>query len=205
MLRIDNLEIYLSENILFSAEYLYLNAGEKAAIIGSNDSGKSLLLKSIHGDYSNFKGSIFIKEKSNIFYKKRKHSIFIDHVPRILENKSVWQNIILPLPGITSRTRQKIIQFCETAGLGDKLDLYAKDISASSLKMMELIRAAIQLPYIILIDDIDNYFDQIKLKKAFEILNYATNNGSCVLVTCKQRLDDIELNYRLQNGELVKL
>jgi len=71
--------------------------------------------------------------------------------------------------------------------------------------MLELIRAVIQLPYIILIDDIDSYFDEVKLKKAFEILDYATNNGSCVLITNRRKLDHIEHNFRIQKGKLVKL
>jgi hypothetical protein len=78
-------------------------------------------------------------------------------------------------------------------------------MSSSTLKMVELIRAAIQLPYIILIDDLDMYFDDIKLNQMMGIFEYATNNGSCILATTKQRLDNFELNFRIQKGILVKL
>ena len=43
------------------------------------------------------------------------------------------------------------------------------------------------------------------MTQVMEILDYATNNGSCVLVTAKQRLDEFDFNYRIQNGELIKL
>jgi ABC-type phosphate/phosphonate transport system ATPase subunit len=205
MLRIDNLEISLKNKLLLTADYLNLNAGEKAVIIGNNDSGKSLLLRSIHGDYVDFKGSIFIKEKTNIFYKNRKQTILIDNFNRTLENETLWKNLILPLPGVSTRTRQKIIQFCQNTNLSDKLEMKARDVSNSSLKMIEVIRAVIQLPHIILIDDFDMFFDKIKMMQALEVLDYATNNGSCLLVTTKQRIEVFDFSYRIQNNKLVKL
>ncbi len=205
MLRIDNLEIAINDEVLLKTDYFNLNAGEKAAIIGNNDSGKSLLLKAIHGDFSKFTGNIFIKEKSSIFYKKRKQTILVDSVNRILENEDLWKNLTLPLPGVSSRTTQKIKQFCEKAGLDMLLKSKAKTTSFSTQKMIEVIRAVIQLPYIILIDDIDMFFDSNKLNHVLDILDYATNNGSCVLVTAKQKMDNFDLNYRIQNHNLVKL
>ena len=205
MLRIDNLEISVNDKILFKTDYFNLNAGEKAAIIGNNDSGKSLLLKAVHGNFNDFKGNIFIKEKASIFYKKRKQTILIDNTCRILENEDIWKNLTLPLPGISSRTSQKLEKFCEIAGINDKLRSKAKYMSSSTLKMVELIRAAIQLPYIILIDDLDMYFDDKKFNQIAEIIEYATNNGSCILATAKKPLDHFKLTFRIQKGVLVKL
>jgi len=70
---------------------------------------------------------------------------------------------------------------------------------------LELIRATVQLPYLILVDDMDNYFDAVKLKTATEILSYATKNGSSVLVTSKQKLEDFNAYYRIQNKKLVSI
>ena len=151
MLRINDLEISIGDDLLLKTEYLNLNAGEKAAIIGNNDSGKSIILKAVHGDFTDLKGNIFIKEKASIFYRKRKQTILIDNVRRVLEDENVWKNLILPLPDLSSRTSQKIKQFCEKTGLDNKLKTKVKDLSLSTCKMIELIRAVIQLPYIILI------------------------------------------------------
>jgi len=205
MLRIDDLEVLQKDDPIFSVENFYLDAGEKAAVIGSNDSGKSLLLKAIHGEYTNIKGIIFVKEKSTFLYKKRKRTILIDHTPRILENESVWKNIVLPLPKMISRTKQKITQLCEIAGLDKQLNVPISEISSSKLRLLELIRATVQLPYLILVDDMDNYFDAVKLKTATEILSYATKNGSSVLVTSKQKLEDFNAYYRIQNKKLVSI
>lgn len=205
MLRIDNLEIILKDKVLLAVEYFHLNAGEKAAVTGNNDSGKTLFLKAIHGEYTNYKGSIFIKEKSNIFYKKRKQTIFIDQTPKVLDSESIWKNITLPLPDLSSRMKQKIVQFCEVSGLSSELNLKAKEVSNSNLKMLEFIRAVIQLPYLILIDDFDAYFDPVKRKVALEILDYAANNGSSLIVTSKQKIEECRLNYRIQKGKLVQI
>ena len=205
MLRIDNLEIIYKDDLLLSADYFNLNSGEKAVILGNNDSGKSLLLRAIHGTFADFKGSIFIKERSSVFYKKRKQTIYIDSTNRILENETLWKNLILPFPSLTARTKLKLTQFCEKAGIDKMLVHKAKHVSSSTLKLIEIIRAVIQLPYIIIIDDVDVFFDNNKFVKALEILDHASDNGSCVMASARDRIEGFDFYYRIQNGKLVKL
>ena len=70
---------------------------------------------------------------------------------------------------------------------------------------MELIRAVIQLPYIILIDDVDNFFDDVNMIQMHRICDYALQNGSTIIVSSKQRLENFHIAYRIQNKEIVKL
>ena len=129
----------------------------------------------------------------------------IDNTNRILENETIWKNLILPFPQMSARTRQKIGQFCDRTGLNELLTTKADRNSSSTLKLVEIIRAVIQLPYIILIDDFDLYFDEHKRKQVCEILDHAASNGTCIIVTSKQKLTDFELNFHIHDNKLVKL
>jgi len=174
-------------------------------IFGNNDTGRSLLLRSIHGDYFDYGGQIMIKDKSALFYKKKKKTILINNTSHLLVNESVWKNIIIPLPKITARQKQKIMELCVLAKLGDKIGLKVKTLSSSSKKFIELIRAVIQLPQIILVDDLENYFDDKNMITALEICNFALNSGTSVIATSKKKLDNFDVNYRIQDSKMVKL
>ena len=205
MLSINNFRLKVNDAELLEINNLEIKNSENHLILGSNKTGKSLFLKTIHGLHSNFEGEILIKEKPPLFYKRKKKTILIETSPHLLWEEDVWKNIILPLPKVTSRQKQKIRELCKTADLFDDLKTKPEHLSFSTQKFIELIRAVIQLPYLILLDDLDCYFDEINLSKALEICNFALNAGTSILATSKTGLENFENIYRIQNKVLKKL
>ncbi|MCK4312642.1 MAG: ATP-binding cassette domain-containing protein [Candidatus Cloacimonetes bacterium] len=205
MLKIENFALCFEHERFMLINELHIGSGTKVNIFGDNKTGKSLLLKSIHGDFTKFEGNILIKEKPPTFYKKRKNTILIENVPHLLLNESIWKNIVLPLSKISSHQKQKIMDLCMDADLNDKIGERVKNLSFSSQKFVELIRAVIQLPYLILIDDIDNFFDEKSLLKALNICDFALNSGATLIATSKYKLAHFELVYKVQDKRVVKL
>lgn len=129
----------------------------------------------------------------------------LEITPHILHTESVWKNLVLPLTKITPRIRQKLTELGEIANLNDKISRKSETLSYSEQKYLELIRAVIQLPKLILIDDLDNFFDELHQNKAMEILEYAKNSGTCVIVTSKKKMEGFDENYRLYGMKMVKI
>ncbi|MCK5050394.1 MAG: ATP-binding cassette domain-containing protein [Candidatus Cloacimonetes bacterium] len=205
MLKIEGFSLSRETEKFMLINEMLIGSGMRVNIFGNNDTGRSLLLRSIHGDYYNFGGQILIKDKPTLFYKKKKKTILIDNTSHLLMNESVWKNIIIPLPKVTTRQKQKILELCMTSQLGDKIGNKVKTLSSSSKKFIELIRAVIQLPQIILIDDIENYFDDKNMITALEICNFALNSGATLIATSKRKLDNFDTHYRIQDTKVVKL
>ncbi len=205
MLKIEGFSLSRGNEKFMLINELLIGSGMRVNIFGNNDTGKSLFLRSLHGDYHDFGGQILIKDKPLLFYKKKKRTILLDNTSHLLMNESVWKNIIIPLPKVTSRQKQKIMELCMISQLGDKIGSKVKALSFSSKKFIELIRAVIQLPQIILIDDLENYFDDKNMIKALEICNFALNSGTSLIVTSKRKLDNFDTHYRIQNNKVVKL
>jgi len=205
MLKIENLALLIEYEKLFTLDSFILSDKQKAIIVGNNDTGKSLFLKAIHGEHTEFEGNIFIKEKPAIFYKKRKKTILIENSVKFLPKESIWKNIVLPLDKEKSKKEEKINDLCNIAGLGEIYNSNADNLSYSSQKLVELIRAVIQQPYLILIDDIDNYFDDIKMVRVNEIMKFVTDNGTSIICTSKKKLEDFDVYCRIQNGKMVQL
>ena len=205
MLKIENFALcFKNERFMLIDEVLFAS-GKKINLFADNSSGKTLLLKSIHGDFTKFEGSILIKEKPPLFYKKRKKTILVENHTHLLMNESVWKNIVLPLENISSRQKQKITDLCAIAGLNEKIRTKINCLPFSSQKFVELIRAVIQLPYLILIDDMDNFFDGKNLLKALEICEYALNSGSSLLATSKNKMEHFDITCRVQDKRVVIL
>ncbi len=205
MLKIEGFSLSRENEKFMLINEMLIGSSMRVNIFGNNDTGRSLLLRSIHGDYFDYGGQIMIKDKSALFYKKKKKTILIDNTSHLLVNESVWKNIIIPLPKVTARQKQKIMELCVMAQLGDKMGVKTKILSSSSKKFIELIRAVIQLPQIILIDDLENYFDDKNMITALEICNFALNNGASIIATSKRKLDNFDVNYRIQDNKMVKL
>lgn len=205
MLKIEGFSLSRENEKFMLINEMLIGSGLRVNIFGNNDTGRSLLLRSIHGDYYNFGGQILIKDKPLLFYKKKKKTILIDNTSHLLMDESVWKNIIIPLPKVTARQKQKILELCMTSQLGDKIGNKVKTLSSSSKKFIELIRAVIQLPQIILVDDFENYFDDKNMVTALEICNFALNSGASLIVTSKRKLDNFDIHYRIQDNKVVKL
>ena len=63
MLSINNFRLKIDDAELLEVINLEIKSSEKHLILGSNKTGKSLFLKTIHGLNSKFEGEILIKEK----------------------------------------------------------------------------------------------------------------------------------------------
>ena len=205
MLKIEEFSLLRENEKFMLIDEMIIGSGMRVNIFGNNNTGRSLLLKSIHGNYYNFNGQILIKDKPILFYKKKKKTILIDNTSHLLMNESVWKNIIIPLQKVTTRQKQKILELCIISQLGDKIGTKVKILSSSSKKFIELIRAVIQLPQIILIDDLENYFDEKNMITALEVCNFAINSGASIIATSKRKLDNFGIHYRIQDSKLVKL
>ncbi len=205
MLEIKYFGIVLENKKLLITNKIEIGNGRLMLLFGNNECGKSLFLRSIHGDFTNYEGEILIKEKTPLFYKKRKRTLLIENESQVLPSETVWKNIILPLPKITKRTKQKVLDLFKVVELENIRDRKVKNISYSQKKFLEIIRAVIQLPYLILIDDIDNYFDSKNMIKALKILEYAINNGSTVIATSKNRIKNFDDYFRVQKNKVLKL
>ncbi len=205
MLKIEGFSLSRENKKFMLIHELFIGNSLRINIFGNNDTGRSLLLRSIHGDFHNFGGKILFKDKPLSFYKKKKKTILIDNTSHLLTNETVWKNIIIPMPKVTARQRQKILELCKICQLGDKIGAKTKNLSSSSKKFIELVRAVIQLPQLILIDDLENYFDDKNIIAALKICNFAMNNGASIIATSKRKLDNFDVYYRIQDNKVVKL
>ena len=197
MLKIDNLNIKSGYRQLFTINNLELKEGSMTLIVGDNCCGKSLFLKNI---FKNIKKYLILDK-----YKKNKVlSVLVDNEDNLINEHSVWNNL-----NSCNFKRQKHIkdfsvELCKIANLYGKLQEKVKNLSYAEKKIIEIIRAIIIEPKLILIDDIDMYFDDIYLLKAVTLLNSSLkmDKEKCILLTSKVPLSNFKDVYVIKEGKL---
>ncbi len=203
MLKINNFILKTDDRELFTTKEITLKSGTKTLLVGNNDSGKTLFLKSLQKKYFNHNGNFEIKNEG-IFKKKRRETLLIDNQVNLIAEQTVYKNIIMPLNKVDDSKKELIYNLCGLAKLSDINRTKCSYLSYSQAKKIEFIRALVVNPLLILIDDIDNYFDDIGLNLILRIFDEAKQK-SVLFATAKKTIENFDEIYKIQNNLVVKL
>lgn len=192
---------------------LKIEKGQKIAICGYNDSGKSTLLKLIAGVYDSYAGSIAlngvsIRELNLTSY--RKLIADVGNANELFEG-SIEENISM---GNHFVSFQKVLEACEWAdlnsfvlnlqdGLQTKIAPAAANFPSNIAKKILLARAYLSQPKLLLLDD---FFHQVQRKDKLKILDaiFQQQDMAVLMITSQaEMLERADYIYIMQAGTIV--
>lgn len=186
MINVEIKEKYFNKNLILEDLKFSMKKNEFISIVGPSGCGKSTLLNIISSLDKNYKGSIK-GEFSNISF------MFQDH--RLLPWLTVRENLLL-----VSKTKneKEIVELLELINLVDILDEYSKNLSGGMARRVALVRAFINKPDLILLDEpfisLD-YPTSIALKK--ELLSFYNRFKSTIILVTHDLSEAILLSNRV--------
>jgi tungstate transport system ATP-binding protein len=162
--------------------------------MGSNGSGKTLLLKLLAG--------VIQVTKGNINWHKQPQPPTLTMVPAkaVLLNRSVWENIALPLRynmhsdnkrasasktnNDTVETKNKIIDDALVwANITSLKQRQAKSLSTGEQQLVALARAWVLKPQILLLDEITANLDPVRTQKINALIHDLSSSCKIILTT----------------------
>jgi putative ABC transport system ATP-binding protein len=194
---------------------LQIEKGEFVGITGPSGSGKSTLLNLIGFIDQSFEGSYQFNHKriekytDNELSRIRNESVgFIFQNFRLIENKSVLENIELPLIyGGESRrkTQAKVEMILDKVGLKDKIEMKPKELSGGQQQRVAIARAMINQPDFIIADEPTGALDS---QTSIEIMNIfkTLNNEGVTIILVTHELEMVRYCSRLiqfLDGEII--
>ena len=210
MIRIKN----VSKNTILKNINLTFPNKSFISIIGDSGSGKSTLIKIISGLEKPSKGKVFLNDKRLIFRNKDK--IRALSIGLVLQDsnldldKTVYENIELSLKVINLKEKyerkEKVDYIIKALNLQNLKNSLCKNLSGGEKKRVELARALVKNPDVIIADEITSSLDNKNAKMVLDILKSISEEKLVILVThnIKEALMYSKRIIQIKNGTIYK-
>ena len=192
---------------------LFVNKAQSLCLIGPNGAGKSTILHSIYGFTNIFSGQIELegKEITNLTPAEKLKSVGIAY---ILQDNSVFPDMTVEenlLMGgyIKDKTdesyeeAEKILQKYER--LKNRRNQPAKVLSGGERRLLEISRALVMKPSILLVDEPSIGLEPKYIEMVFEILGDLQKNEKKTIILVEQNakkgLEFADIGYVLVSGQ----
>ena len=193
---------------------LFVNKAQSLCLIGPNGAGKSTILHSIYGFTNIFSGQIELegKEITNLTPAEKLKSVGIAY---ILQDNSVFPDMTVEenlLMGgyIKDKTEEsfeeaeKILKKYDR--LGNRRNQPAKVLSGGERRLLEISRALVMKPSILLVDEPSIGLEPKYIKMVFEILEDLQKNEKKTIILVEQNakkgLEFADIGYVLVSGQI---
>ncbi len=194
---------------------LKVDDGEFCFLVGPTGSGKSSLLKMIYFDILPSEGEIDVlgynskKTRKNSIHKLRKKIGVIFQDYKLLKQRTVYENIALPLHinGVgRKKIKDNVEEALELTDLLDYQDKYPNQLSGGEQQRVCIARAIVKNPELILADEPTGNLDPAAAHKILKILEQINKEGTTIIMATHNYKLISDRDYRiieLKAGSLV--
>lgn len=170
---------------------LHINRGDFVFLVGASGSGKTTLLSLLLREEEATDGEIRVAgndlrrltNRQVPHYRRSIGFIFQDY--KLLNNKTVWQNVAFALEVIgTSRSTIKsmVPKVLETVGLTGKENNYPHELSGGEAQRVAIARAYVNHPQILLADEPTGNLDPTTSLGIMEVLDAINRTGTTIVM-----------------------
>lgn len=168
-----------------------VNEGEFVFLIGPSGAGKTTIFKLLLKEYSPTSGKIHfetedicsLKEKKLCDLRRKIGVVFQDF--RLLPNRTVLENVILPLQ-IKKKETKEIIKRAEEVlkmvGVWERRDLFPAQLATGEIQRVAIARAFIAEPPLLLADEPTGNLDPETTQELMKILKEINQKGTTVIM-----------------------
>ena len=211
-------------NVSFS-----LNSGDFVAIVGKSGNGKSTLLNLIAGLLKPTYGSVTVLgnkisapelSDGEVSRLRAQNIGFVTQSQTLLPNLTVYDNILLPVQiakssevkssevksgeDVQDYYSNRALDFCKRLHIEDLLWCYPKELSGGEMRRVMIVRALINNPKLLLLDEPTGDLDPEHTLIVVEMLREAANRGAAVLMVThdSEAARSADCTYTMDRGSL---
>ena len=192
MIQFENVTATYADDVGIFDLSFHIGKGEMVFLMGPTGAGKSTVLRTIYKDILLNDGSLYIdgqditymRSHKIPYYRRKIGMIFQDF--RLIEDRSVFENVALPLhiSGLPKKDiKSKVSEILEKVGLNSVTKMRPSQLSGGEQQRVSIARALVKDPVVILADEPTGNLDPNVYDEILDLLELATNNGTSVLMS----------------------
>ena len=201
MLKIENFKLFSDKKIVLTISDMIIEQGTFSYIRGANSTGKSLFLSTLVGNYKNYKGTISFKKLP--LTNTKNNILLINNELPVIKKLDMMENIEISIGKLATLQKSRLLDMASALGIIDNLRTKMEFASRSEKMFMYLMRATLISPNILMIDDIDDYFDPEIFKKVYHIFTMCIKSGMIIISTGKSQVMN-RPSFIIKSGEIRK-
>ena len=155
--------------------------GEIYGLIGKSGSGKSSILKIIQGLLKYDEGKIYKNDNLEISYVFQEFNL--------LNNKTVFENVALPLRLRGKFEKNKVNEAIKFVGLENRKEMYISSLSGGEKQRVGIARAIVSNPDLILCDEVTASLDKIVKNEILFLFKKINEKYSTSILLVTHELD----------------
>jgi len=193
---------------------LVVNQGEIVGLLGRNGAGKTTTFRMIIGMISPNEGKVIFDgvDITNIpmYQRARRGMGYLSQEPSVFQRLSVRDNLLAVLETMNLSKRQReerAEQLLEQFGLLHIADHEARTLSGGEKRKLEIARALITNPTMILLDEPFSGVDPITVEDLQQEIIKLKNRGISILLTdhnVRETLNVTDRSYIIDNGKVLR-
>jgi lipopolysaccharide export system ATP-binding protein len=184
-LRAEDLSVRLGKQQILSDVSLDVAEGEVLGVLGPSGAGKSTLFRLLVGELSPERGRVFIGDRDvtrePLWRRARAGLGYVPQTASVLLDLSVERNI-RSFEQIVGAERRPAEERAREVGLEDRVGVRARDLSGGERRRLELLRALIAEPSVLVCDEPLAGVDPALAARIGEVLRRQADRGAAVIV-----------------------
>jgi len=167
---------------------LEIAQGEFIFFIGSRGAGKSTLLSLAVGDLRPDRGAVFLNNSDLAGMTKRQRARVryrVGKVPQesgLVRTVTVWRNLTAVKKGQVRPDEQLVEKALGLVGMSDSEEYYPLELSISECRRIELAKAILYSPDVLLLDEITARMDDDSIWDVMHLLDELNRRGTTILM-----------------------
>ncbi len=182
---------------------LSLDGGELVAIVGPNGSGKTTILRLASGLVAPSRGEVLVGGRDARSPAAKSFLGYVPHYPPLYGDLTVRENLIYYAGLYGYADLSNVQPILGELGLDAFLDRRVAELSYGWRKRVDMVRALLHDPPLLLIDEPFSGLDDAGRSWLIEFLTHSVSEGRTVLITSPRA--DVELEarvYEIREGRL---
>ena len=169
---------------------LTVEQGEFVFLIGSSGAGKSTILKLIGGEVSPDAGTVYLDDVSLSRYfgpfqiRLRRTFGHVWQESQLMRKRTIYENLALAARagGMRTRIDRAVMKVLGLVGMPGVEHCYPVELSIGESRRVELARALICSPPVLLLDELTANLDDDTIWDIIHLLNEINNHGTTVVM-----------------------